>query len=225
MRTRPPAMAMNPVVASFDSSTRTLSSPERVHPAVRGSAIESHCTPGKTVESPDAPDSATDACREHDSAAAAMSIVTAAVRKSNDRGIFMPDIMVSHLRERKMRMLRTTAIVTLSFLAGAGAMWAQQQQATGRVPQFENEHMKAWKTVIMPKQPLRQHRHEFGRALIALTDGQLKVVDPNGKVVNTYNWERGKAYWLGPDPAGETHADVNDTAQPIEVIVVELKKN
>ena len=105
-------------------------------------------------------------------------------------------------------------------------MWAQQQaQATRREPQFENDHVRSWKSIIMPRQPLSQHRHEHGRALIALTDGQLKVVDKDGKVVNTYNWERGKAYWLDADPAGQTHADVNETDKPIEVIVVELKRD
>lgn len=126
-----------------------------------------------------------------------------------------------------MRKLRRASVIGMSFLAGAGAMWAQQQAqgVTRREPQFENEQLRAWKSIIMPKQPLQQHRHEFGRALIALTDGQLKVVDPSGKVVKTYNWERGKAYWLGADPPGETHADVNETSKPIEVIVVELRKN
>lgn len=105
-------------------------------------------------------------------------------------------------------------------------MWAQQQaQATRREPQFENEHVKVWKSIIMPKQPLTQHRHDHGRALIALTDGQLKVVDKNGKLTKTNNWEAGKAYWLDVDPPGETHADVNDTSKPIEVIVVELKRD
>jgi hypothetical protein len=51
------------------------------------------------------------------------------------------------------------------------------------------------------------------------------VVDTAGKVINTYHWERGKAYWLDADPAGQTHADVNRTTSPIEVIVVELKKD
>jgi beta-alanine degradation protein BauB len=122
---------------------------------------------------------------------------------------------------------RTLLASALSFVAGASLMWAQQQTPTGtrREPQFENEHMKVWKSIIMPRQPLTQHRHDHGRALIALTDGQLKVVDPNGKVVTTYNWEKGKAYWLGKDPAAETHADVNETDKPIEVIVVELKKD
>lgn len=115
----------------------------------------------------------------------------------------------------------------LSFLAGAGLVLAQQQTPSGtrREPQFENDDMKVWKSIIMPRQPLTQHRHDHGRALIALTDGQLKVVDPNGRLVTTYHWQKGRAYWLGKDPAGETHADVNETDKPIEVIVVELKKD
>ena len=127
-----------------------------------------------------------------------------------------------------MQPLQLVVIASVvSFAAGAGVVWARQQVpgATRREPQFENEHMRVWKSIIMPKQPLTQHRHEHGRALIALTDGQLKVVDPEGKVIDTYNWERGKAYWLGKDPPGQTHADVNETDRPIEVIVVELRKD
>ena len=112
----------------------------------------------------------------------------------------------------------------LSFVAGAGAMWAQQT-ATRRESQFENDELRVWKSIIMPRQPLTLHRHEHGRALIALTGGDLKVVDSAGKTLNTYHWERGKAYWLDADPPGQMHADVNDTSNPIEVIVVELRKD
>lgn len=115
----------------------------------------------------------------------------------------------------------------LCFVAGAGAMWAQQQARGGtrREPQFENEHLKVWKSVILPNQPLAQHRHEHGRALVALVGGRLHVVDQDGKALNVYDWETGKAYWLDADPPGQTHADVNRTDQPIEVIVVELKRD
>ncbi|HEU4994292.1 MAG TPA: hypothetical protein VFT29_05710 [Gemmatimonadaceae bacterium] len=124
-----------------------------------------------------------------------------------------------------MRRIRSTLVLcTLSFVLGAGAMWAQQQQsATRREPQFENTQLRVWKSIIMPNQPLTMHRHEHGRALIALSGGPLDVVDANGKVLTKYNWERGKAYWLDADPAGQTHADVNSTSKPIEVIIVELK--
>jgi beta-alanine degradation protein BauB len=115
----------------------------------------------------------------------------------------------------------------LSFAAGGGAVWAlqQSQTATRREPQFENQDVKVWKSIIMPNQPLSLHRHEHGRALIALVGGELKVVDGDGKVLNTYKWETGKAYWLDADPPGQMHADVNDTSSPIEVIVVELRKD
>jgi quercetin dioxygenase-like cupin family protein len=126
---------------------------------------------------------------------------------------------------KRYATIATACIV--SFVAGAGMMWAQQQAQGGthREPQFENDYVRAWKSVILPKQPLTMHRHDHGRALIALTDGQLKVVDKEGKALDTYNWKAGKAYWLDADPAGQMHADVNDTGKPIEVIVVELKKD
>ena len=119
------------------------------------------------------------------------------------------------------------AFVALSLCGasfGAGVIWAQQSQGTTRrEPQFENEHVRVWKSIILPKQPLALHRHERGRALIALKGGQLKVVDKDGKTLDTYDWESGRAYWLDADPPGQMHGDVNDTNDTIEVIVVELK--
>ena len=121
----------------------------------------------------------------------------------------------------------TLLACALSFAAGACAMWARNdvQGASRREPQLENEHVRVWKSIIMPNQPLSLHRHEHGRALIALTDGVLKVVDGNGKTLDTYTWQAGKAYWLGVDPPGQMHADVNESDKPVEVIVVELKKD
>lgn len=125
-----------------------------------------------------------------------------------------------------MKNLPTIAgTALLSFAAGAGVMWAQQAQTSRREPQFENADMKVWKSIIMPKQPLTLHRHEHGRALVALTDGQLNVVDKAGKRLDTYKLTKGTAMWLGVDPPGQMHADVNDGAKPVEVIVVELKKD
>src|SRR5262245_24750210 len=122
-------------------------------------------------------------------------------------------------------MRRVNAMVigcVVSFLAGGGAMWAQQQTATRREPQFENDHVRAWKSIIEPKQPLTLHRHEHGRTLIALVGGTIKIVEANGSS-KTVVWETGKAYWLDADPPGQTHADVNDGPKAIEVIVVEMK--
>ncbi len=72
----------------------------------------------------------------------------------------------------------------------------------------------------MPKQPLSYHRHDHARAIIALTDGTLDLVQPSGEKTQNV-WQAGKAYWYGPDAPGPTHAQVDTTARPIEVIGVE----
>lgn len=108
-------------------------------------------------------------------------------------------------------------------LISVAATLALQEQRTRREPQFENDRVKVWKSIILPNQPLRLHRHEHGRALIALTDGNLKVVNEAGEQIDTYDWKAGEAYWLDKDPPGVLHGDVNDGPETIEVIVVELK--
>lgn len=115
------------------------------------------------------------------------------------------------------------ALLALSF--GAGVLWAQQQGASRREPQFENDQLQVWKSIVMPNQPMSLHRHDHGRALVALNDGTLNIVDKSGKVLHSYNLKRGTAMWLGVDPPGQMHADVNPNSTPLEVIVVQLKKD
>ena len=70
------------------------------------------------------------------------------------------------------------ASTALAFVAGAGLVYAQQQaQTSRREEQFTNDQLKVWKTTVMPGAPLALHRHEHGRALVSLTDGQLQVTE------------------------------------------------
>jgi hypothetical protein len=117
-------------------------------------------------------------------------------------------------------------VIVLVFTAGV-AVGALQQAASGtrREPQFENEHVRVWKSIIMPNQPLTLHRHDHGRTIVALKGGTLDVVDASSKTLESMKWESGKAYWLGVDPVGQQHADLNRGTEPIEVIVVEMKND
>ena len=109
-------------------------------------------------------------------------------------------------------------------LAVFGVMRSQQTaQQSQRYPQFDNEDVKVWKSVVMPKAPLTFHRHEHPRIIIALRGGTMNLVTQNGPTEHNV-WETGKAYWLPANPPGTMHADVNAGDQPIEVIVVELLK-
>ncbi|MEZ5289481.1 MAG: hypothetical protein R2745_00220 [Vicinamibacterales bacterium] len=125
-----------------------------------------------------------------------------------------------------MSYVKTVAVLVAGIALGvAGTLAAQNAPgASRREPQFENSTAKAWKSIIMPKQPLSYHRHDHSRAIIALTDGTLDLVQPSGATKQNV-WQAGKAYWYGPDEPGTTHADVNNTDRPIEVIVVELEQH
>jgi hypothetical protein len=127
-----------------------------------------------------------------------------------------------------MRSTCVSGMVIAGVFAAGVAVGALQQQAasgTRREPQFENEHVRVWKSIILPNQPLTLHRHEHGRTIVALKGGTLDVVDANSKTMQSMKWESGKAYWLDVDPSGQQHADLNRGKEPIEVIVVEMKND
>lgn len=125
-----------------------------------------------------------------------------------------------------MRVVKTLGVLVLGGVLGVAATLAAQtaQSGTRREPQFENAHVKVWKSIIMPKQPLTMHRHEHPRALIALKGGAIDIVQKGGESQHVV-WDSGKAYWLTEDNPGTTHADVNNGTEPIEVIVVELQQH
>lgn len=115
-------------------------------------------------------------------------------------------------------------VIATCILIGSTAILAQTSSTiTRRVPQFENQHVTVWKSIIMPKQPLTMHRHDFGRTIVVLKGGTLTIVEKSGEK-RTVVWETGKAYWLDADPPGTEHADVNEGSEPIEVMVVQMKR-
>ena len=85
----------------------------------------------------------------------------------------------------KIFLLRRLAAAAL--LLGAFAVLHSQTTPTQtqRFPQFDNEDVKVWKSVVMPGAPLVMHRHEHPRVIIALSGGTMKIVDQQGKQKNT----------------------------------------
>ena len=116
------------------------------------------------------------------------------------------------------------AIAGLAVVAvGLGVTRAQQPgPQSQRFPQFENDDVKVWRSLVVPNSPLTLHRHDHPRVIIALNGGTMKIEEQNGPT-ETHVWETGKAYWLSANPPNSLHVDVNGGAKPIEVMVVELK--
>jgi quercetin dioxygenase-like cupin family protein len=115
----------------------------------------------------------------------------------------------------------STALAIVAF--GAGILVAQTTTQSGREPQFANDEVRVWKSLVLPHNPLPLHRHDHPRVIIALTGGTMNLIDQNGgREVNV--WQTGKAYWSPSMPPGALHQDVNVGDKPIEVMVVELEK-
>lgn len=123
-----------------------------------------------------------------------------------------------------MKCFFTHAAVAFAVILVTVSVMHSQQNAsqTQRFPQFENDDVRVWKSVVIPNAPLTMHRHEHPRVIIALTGGTMNIVEQSG-TTEQHIWETGKAYWLPANPPNTMHADVNAGAKPIEVIVVELK--
>lgn len=122
----------------------------------------------------------------------------------------------------KKRWLGAGCSLLLLTVAGMVAVHSQQAK-TQRFPQFDNEDVKVWRSVVLPHAPLTMHRHDHPRVIVPLEGGTMKIVDQNG-TSETHVWEAGKAYWLPANPPNTQHADVNARDKPIEVMVVELEK-
>jgi hypothetical protein len=118
-------------------------------------------------------------------------------------------------------MSRIAAALIILALGQAGSAQAPAPSATRRTPQFENEAVRVWKSLIVPGQPLSMHRHENGRVIVALKGGTLEIIQESGES-KTVRWETGHAYWLPADPPSARHGDRNTGTEPIEVMVVEL---
>ena len=114
-------------------------------------------------------------------------------------------------------------VLCLLLCAAATARPQTASSETHRIPQFEKDSVKVWRTIIQPGAPLPLHHHDHPRVLVALTPGTLKIVEQNGET-ETLVLKVGEAYWLPAMPPGALHQDINASGQPIEVMVVELEK-
>lgn len=116
----------------------------------------------------------------------------------------------------KILPLMITAFLVFNSNAFAAA-------GTQRIPQFTNEKVAVWETIIYPEsgQVLKMHRHEHDRVVVALDSGELKITNDK-KQTHFLKLVKNKAYYLSKDVPGEMHSDENISKHPIRVMVIEL---
>jgi len=123
--------------------------------------------------------------------------------------------------------MTSTTLTRATFLLAAvltpfSMLICQPSGQNQRIPQFENDDVRVWKSTVVPNAPLVMHTHDHPRVIVALTGGTMKVVSEIGSSESLV-WETGTAFWLSTEEGKRRHADSNPGKQPIEVMVVELK--
>ncbi|WP_260706150.1 cupin domain-containing protein [Edaphobacter flagellatus] len=121
-------------------------------------------------------------------------------------------------------MRRWCAALGIGLPVAALGVVIAQQNLSQRFPQFENEDVKVWRSVIATGTPLPLHHHDHGRVIIPLKGGKIDVVEQDGSTEH-HVWEAGKAYWLPKNAPNTMHKDVNVGGSQVVVMVVELKKD
>ena len=113
-------------------------------------------------------------------------------------------------------------LASLLVLASANTQAAPAH--TQRIPQFTNDQVAVWETIVYPssRQILKMHRHDYDRIIVAFDEGKIKIVNNKGQT-HTLTLKKNKAYFLQKDKPGELHTDENISAHPVKVMVVELK--
>jgi hypothetical protein len=128
----------------------------------------------------------------------------------------------SKILEKKMRNI---GIISLGLIALCISHTSfAETPVTKRIPQFANDKVNVWKTIIYPskQQILKMHRHEFDRVLVAFDDGILRIKNDKGQS-HDIKLEKERAYYLKKDIPGELHTDENLGQTPIKVLVMEIK--
>jgi hypothetical protein len=87
---------------------------------------------------------------------------------------------------------------------------------------FENEQISIDKAKIMSKEESQLHRDNYPHIVIALKGGSLTRLESNG-TETVVNFPTGAAVIRPVDPPDELHKTVNRSAEPIELIIIQLK--
>jgi uncharacterized RmlC-like cupin family protein len=101
------------------------------------------------------------------------------------------------------------------FLAAALAFAAETVQTP-----IDNDQVKVLNVTVQPHEKTRLHQHKINRVMVYLTAGHQDFTYPD-KSKSVLNFKAGEMMW---SPAGGMHIAEITSANPVNIIEIELKK-
>lgn len=90
--------------------------------------------------------------------------------------------------------------------------------------QFENDQVCVSRVKIMPNEEIGLHRDVYRQVVIALKGGTITRLEANGTTTDVV-FPTGVSVFREIDPPNELHKSVNKGAEPVELIIMQLKTN
>ena len=109
-----------------------------------------------------------------------------------------------------------------TFLAWTTCLLSFSIQAIEYEVQFENEKVHVARAKIMPYEVVGLHRDAYTQVVIALQGGTITRLEADGTTTDV-NFPTATAVFTEVDPPNEFHNSVNNTSDPIELIIIQLK--
>lgn len=90
--------------------------------------------------------------------------------------------------------------------------------------QWENDRVCVSRVVIGPGEEIGAHRDALPQVVVGLKGGTITRLEANGREIDVL-FPSGKAVYRPTDPENELHRSVNRSNTPVELLVIQLKKN
>ncbi len=90
------------------------------------------------------------------------------------------------------------------------------------VKQFENEKTTAAYVKIMPQEVIGDHYDQYPAIVVALKGGTITRLEADGSTTRV-EFPTGQSVFRPAETPAQMHKSVNEGAEPIELIIVQLK--
>lgn len=90
--------------------------------------------------------------------------------------------------------------------------------------QLENNQVQVARVKIMPYEEIGLHRDEYPGVILALQGGVITRLEANGTKTDV-SFPTGIAVFRDADPSNELHKSVNQSANPVELIIIQLRNS
>lgn len=90
--------------------------------------------------------------------------------------------------------------------------------------QFENDQISIARIKVQAHEELGLHRDAYPSVVVGLQGGTITRLEANGEKTDV-NFPTNVAVFREADPENELHKSVNNSSEPVEVIIIQFKNN